>query len=299
MASSFVEPPTIQSWTYEVQDWGHDDEVAWAVLEHTAHFQEDRRTLSNQLRTYRLADGRWYLTSAIDALPARALSTEHFEIHYREPDREILKDIAPSLDSFYEGVARDLGLEAREGERLTVEVAYSFDLPPTAGGRLSRLLIHSPLLVGDVDTFQLNLAASVVRSLLGRRAGGAGRVSNPLLHGLVAWEALHWPENARWEAKKTEVMREALQRGVLPPLPGSPSTFDPYAIEVRYYANVTILEYIAKTYGRDSFADVVEAAQEYDDLRDVIPAAVGVDLEEFEAGWHAYLESEYGGSGGE
>lgn len=74
-------------------------------------------------------------------------------------------------------------------------------------------------------------------------------------------------------------------RAYFSPLAHSPSCVD-----------TTIAEYVVESYGRHRLADIVKAATRYADLHDLIPAALGVDIGTFEAGWRAYLEQAYGDS---
>ena len=52
----------------------------------------------------------------------------------------------------------------------------------------------------------------------------------------------------------------------------------------------SIVDYAVTTYGRHTLPLLLQAMSVYDDWETLIPAVFDVSVEEFEAGWHAYLE---------
>jgi hypothetical protein len=59
-------------------------------------------------------------------------------------------------------------------------------------------------------------------------------------------------------------------------------------------ALATVLEYAAATYGPESIPLLLTEASQYEGWATLIPAVFGVSIEEFEAGWQAYLAQRYG-----
>jgi hypothetical protein len=59
-------------------------------------------------------------------------------------------------------------------------------------------------------------------------------------------------------------------------------------------ALATVMEYAAAAYGQERISLLVEEAGDYETWATLIPAVFGVSVEQFEAGWQAYLGEQYG-----
>lgn len=142
---------------------------------------------------------------------------------------------------------------------------------------------------GPEETLRLTVGYLVVNSLLSQVVDMPDQQpssSQPVLYGLALWELKQWGGIPKWlERQNTDAIRMELQNGRFSPLVHSPS-----------FVDTTIAEYVAESYGRHRLADILKVATRYDDLHDLIPAALDVDIESFEAGWRAYLEQTYGDS---
>lgn len=59
-------------------------------------------------------------------------------------------------------------------------------------------------------------------------------------------------------------------------------------------ATATMLEYMTHTYGTDSVVGLLQAAKEDKGWHTTVPYLFAVSAESFEAGWWAWLATEYG-----
>jgi hypothetical protein len=71
-------------------------------------------------------------------------------------------------------------------------------------------------------------------------------------------------------------------------LPSTPSVV-PISIAV-----ATLIEYAVATYGRERLPALVASLSQHNNWETLIPAVYGVSAAEFEAGWQAYLATNYG-----
>lgn len=285
----------------EIRDWGYDDNVAWATLERrsasatgTNRFFSKDVGVFPQLRVYRLADHRWYVTSPDIAFsdPPLTARTKHFEFRYREPDDDLIQSVLPRIDELYEHVVQDIGNATHPSSQpLTVELVYSLEDYQYRRPRLNEIQIPSPWVVSFAfgstrEQFEIMLGGSVVDHLveeaIDRQSSNPSIEVERLLNWIAMWEVQRWGKVPTWEAEGTKAIQQELQRGVSPSLSPTTSPLDS-----------TIVEYIADTFGRHRFADLIEAANEHRRLRDLIPAVLNVDLGIFMANWQLYLEQTY------
>lgn len=292
----------------EIGDWGYAEDTAWTILRR-ADTENNQSTggywTSAPLRTYHFVNRRWYLTSPATAFtdPPLAVRTNHFEFRYREPDAGKLPAFTSGVDALYEQLAHDFGISAEAPSPIRVELLYAKD-PIRYGicGKNNVCLPSPQLLSPDLraqniepgEATRANLGYMLCDMLLSEVIDLPGRQrNNSLLYGILIWEAEKWGKIPYWTEDKQEAVQHSLKHNTLPPLSGNPSILDSEAIRMRHYTNVTIAEYVAETYGRHRFADIISAAEEHSDLQDLIPAALGVDIEFFEAGWRSYLRETY------
>jgi len=58
-----------------------------------------------------------------------------------------------------------------------------------------------------------------------------------------------------------------------------------------YYEVLTMVDYVADTYGPDGLMALDEALTQVSSWDRAVPAALGTDVAEFERGWRAYLDA--------
>lgn len=268
-----------------VKDWGRADDGAWALLEPDV----DSVLPPRLVQFYRWTDtGRWYVTPPDGASsgPPEVSETNFFEFVYRAPDAADTP-IPADVDALYIDAVRDFELSDQPPQKLTVEFLYTWGPGLTLQrDEPTRLRVLSPRLIGDPGQFQYHLGWIVTTSMLVDSAGiPSDRVLNlKPLYAISLWEARRWVNDPSWKAELDQEIRQYFQQNGLPPL----ARREPMMVDI------TVAEYIAETYGRDRFAAIVAAAKEYEDIRQLISTALGVDLNTFEAGWEAYVTRTYG-----
>ncbi len=294
----------------EVTDWGYMQDSAWVVL---ARRPDVEVSDSNgdfwarpALRIYRLADQRWYLTSPATAFagPPLTTSTEHFEFRYREPDRSKLPTLTADVDELYEQLTRDLGIRQTAPRRIRVELMYEVEAIQSGSSQSYHIRLPSPRLLPlflqgqeltPEEAVRAYLAYTLCDVLLTRVAGvQRHQVNDSPLQGFALWEAEQWGRLPHSQTARRDAIQRALKQDRLSLSSGDLSTMrSSEDVRLRQYTYVTLIEYVAEAYGRHRLADIVNAAKEHRELRDLIPAALGVDLATFEAGWRSYLERTY------
>lgn len=82
----------------------------------------------------------------------------------------------------------------------------------------------------------------------------------------------------------------------LPESPGDPESLSRIWVnQARNLSLALFIQYAADNYGRQSIPDLLAALKEHNSWRTLIPAVFAVSVEEFEAGWRAWLGKAYGG----
>lgn len=292
----------------EIDEWDVEDDVAWISLT-LAQAEADLSASWEPLRVYRFDHQRWFLTSADAAFarrPPLISRTKYFEFHYQAPDRGAISAITAPIDPLYEQLLHDFGLSPTTAET-NIHVGFVYADNPTAYGTVpnTSISLPSPQIfppfweVQNVDPAEFvrgYLGYTVASRLLPPEFNGLSgeQTSHSILYGLVTWEAMQWGDLPFWTEDKRRAIQRALNDNSLPPLTGS--VLDRPTSDMTYFVNITLAEYVAEEYGRHRFADVIDAAKDHDDLRDIIPAALGVDFATFEAGWRSYLERTYAGT---
>ena len=277
----------------DILDWGHNEDIAWVKLPlpSTNNAREDDRLLDRrvnyqQLRFFRFEDDRWYLSSASTAGsgPAFTARTKYFEFRYHEPDKSLMSSITQDVDALYEQTMHDLGMAITSSQLIQIEFAYSLD-EPTGNEKSQAIPVPSPQLFGSLEEFQYALGAIIIRTSVLELIDQAAQFgSEPVINGIIAWEAKQWgrilPE---WDVMKTTAIQMRLEDG-------------PYwALDYEYsILEMTITEYVVHAYSRRQLADLLTAAINHRALRDLIPAALYIDIGTFHHGWQEYLETTYG-----
>jgi hypothetical protein len=294
--------------TAEIQDMELHGDLALVVV---VSAEPDKPWLPlpyRQTRTFREGPAGWVPTASRPDLwgPPRTLETEHFRFAFRRRDTAAVVEIAGEVGALYTGLRRDVGLGPPEdGDVLTVEIVPEFVPIPNAVYRFpasQRLVLPSPELlpVPAEQTAAEVLRQMVVGELAGRVLGEMwGRAPVPdrwrlLIDGVLLWHSgdAVAPFD-RYAYEREQALQARLVAG--PPLrldellypPGSPmSEIIPAHLPM---AARTLIEYVVDGYGRERLPALVEGLRHYDTWEALVPAVFGVSVNEFEAGWHAYL----------
>ncbi len=257
---------------------------------------------ARQMRFYRRVEGRWLQTAPVPSFwgAERDLETKYFRLRFRERDEEAVKTLAGRIDEFYEHVNSDFGVTGNVSSKVTVEVVpatFAMLSPP----RRDRLRVPSPelnavpvndspadILAWEVGSAVVDMAANqVVLRDLALRSPRADRIK----HAMSRWEVrTRLRPRSQWgsDPEQTAALKARLAAGNLPVL----ADFDRYVAADAGLAD-TLVDYIARRYGARRFADVLRVLRQQWPLQETIPRVLGVNLADFEQGWHQYLEEIY------
>ncbi|OGO41455.1 MAG: hypothetical protein A2Z04_06845 [Chloroflexi bacterium RBG_16_57_9] len=85
-------------------------------------------------------------------------------------------------------------------------------------------------------------------------------------------------------------MRKARDEGKLVPVEDINAAWFARESRVVSHAEAMLLtDYVAKTFGREHFADILKAWPEHKTWREIAPNVLHVSFDKFEAGWLTYL----------
>lgn len=230
--------------------------------------------------------------------------TRYFHIVYHPRDRAAVLETAAEIDGFYERLAADLGIESLSDDPLYIEVQPRTDLM-TYRFNENKLAVPSPgLLPAPADaTPGVALKQSIARAIVYRlmEMGGIERDldsrGRAFADGIRHWEGWDLAGGIQpWnEAGQLVELRKARDEGQLVPVEDINAAWFARESRVASHAEAMLLaNYVAKTFGREHFADILKAWPEHKSWREIAPQVLGVRFEEFEAGWLAHLEQVIG-----
>lgn len=236
---------------------------------------------------YRQTDGRWARSAPSETLwgPPRRLRTRHFTFEYRERDAAAAQAVAAEIEDFYARLRADLALDPPGGEILTIQLTLD---PPLAavrdvGASVGRVAAPSLAIlpVGMTPTRHLKLSIGrwlgetlTRRDEWTRPLSGAAVWNLPL--AVAEWNAIAWADA---DAPAAPSLRPVQRYQTLR------QTFD------SMLPTVTIVDYVAATYGRPTVARMIHAARGGARTWDTLaPTSLGVGVASFEAAWLDYVE---------
>lgn len=279
------EPPVIERWQFQ-------GKTAMVDLRFSGP------PATRETRFYRIFADTWRRTPPIATFWGRRLEGDAPGVRfiYREADAEAVQGTIDALRATY----RQGDVSVLAGERLSVEIAP--DDVVEYDSRDNLLLLPSPRLsprlasVPDSAPILWRLAHPIADRLVD--PGDAARYryldSVQLLQDHVRYWSLRWqaPFPARWDTQMLNTLRAAEDEGRLV----APRAIDMFSASrsqshLAYYEVMTMVDYVAETYGSDGLMALDEALTQVSSWDRAVPAALGTDVAEFERGWRAYLDA--------
>jgi len=160
----------------------------------------------------------------------------------------------------------------------------------------SRLQILSPTLgmiatdMSPASFYRMSAGLTLSRHLIATQAETpATPFADTLYEAVTRWETEQWETELPWVAPRRQAISAMLQTGVQPSLRGRPTWAERDVDPTTGYLYDTAVAYLAATYGRSYLSKLVQHASEHRGWDSLIPDVLGVQFEEFEAGWREYL----------
>ena len=262
-----------------------------------------------ETRFYRQVGNRWLRTAPRTEFwgASRTVETDHFHFEFHQRDAEALASTIEEIDALYLELRRDVGLGPPPiGEQLTIKILPNTDV---ISWRFMEdtLTISSPALLRVPENVPqaARLAESILYPLARRVVKEAvpetERVSrwSPMVEGVrhwLSWENSAVPSGWRYhvEGLLKERLEDASYRQSVYSITSKGKPWDRSDWWTRIAAAEAVVDYAIERYGRDQLPALLQAMDEHDTWNTLIPAVFGVSLEEFEAGWQAYLAMRFG-----
>ncbi|MCZ7568131.1 MAG: hypothetical protein M5U01_06045 [Ardenticatenaceae bacterium] len=240
--------------------------------------------------------------------PAREASTRHFHFVYHTRDAAAVETLIPDVERFYVRLQHDVGAlesygvadtlrDALSTRRITVTVEPRTDIVTwrLMNDRVS--LVSPALQMVPADStpdaeLRRALARPLTRSLVDEQPWVRDLPTDGrnFAHAIGDWEAESWSGAPSWAvAAQATVLAKARARGQ--DLSVGASRFwtrDTYN-QLWHAHSYFLADYVADRYGRQAFAPILQAWRTGRSWSEVLPAALGVSRDDFEAGWEAYL----------
>lgn len=279
------EPPIIERWQFQ-------GKTAMVDLRFSGP------PATRETRFYRLVADTWRRTPPIAAFWGRRLEADAPGVRfiYYEADAGAVEGTIEALRAAH----RQGDVPVLAGERLVVEIVpdevVEYDSQDNRLRLPSPRLSPRPATVPDSVPILWRLAYPIADRLLD--PGDAARYryldSTQLLQDHVRYWPLRWqvPFLAHWEVQMLNTLQTAKDEDRLV----APRAINMFAASrsqsyLAYYEVMTMADYVAEQYGPDMLVALDEALTQMLSWDSAVPAALGMDVAEFERGWRAYLDA--------
>jgi hypothetical protein len=279
------EPPIIQDWQFR-------DGTAMVELRFPGP------PAARQTRFYRWLGDGWRRTEPIAAYwgALQSARAPGVAFVYRDADSQAIARVVEAVQTAHQ--QGDISVLA--GEPLTVEIVPAQIVEYDS--QVNRLTLPSPRLtarltsVPDSVPILWLLAYPVADRLLDPADSARYRYLDTLQlfqdhvrYWPVRWEA---PLPERWDRQMLDTLLRAREEGRLV----APRAMDLYAANrsqsyLAYYATLTMSDYIAATYGAGKLLALDQTLSQFGAWEESVPAALGIEMAEFERGWRTYLDA--------
>ncbi|MBS1254122.1 MAG: hypothetical protein MAG451_03178 [Anaerolineales bacterium] len=273
-----------------------------ALLRVVVHFPDPGSIPYQEIRTYQRFDGEWKWT----ATPASFWGsnsregTSHLRFQFNRQDAEVVREQMPATETFFLRLLHDLDVAPRSGEwpesLVGINVVPGYGVLDWRDGETG-IRILSPVLGGIAtemppsDFYRMSTGLALARRVVAARAGPADTpFADALLEAIARWEVEQWASELPWTEPRRRAVRGMLQSEVRPSLRGR-LTWTELRVEPTIgYLYDTAVAYLVEAHGRAKLGEVIQRASRYESWGTLIPDVLGVEFDDFEAGWHEYLE---------
>ena len=235
-------------------------------------------------RAYRRVGGLWLETSSPGGrvwLGQMVRETENLRFIFHPQDAALVTAVMPEVQALYSQLLSDLLLSPPQGKRPlyvvhAVQPIYS-ELPNDPS-----YYDLSDLGAVSTETFQRRLGALLLERVMSLFRTQGGELSF-LVQSVAEWEFARWLD-LPIPGPQTATVSEMLIS--LPFLSLTDGTWQALRHPTaRALMGQTLIDYVARTHGRDRLADIVRGAQHYDAWYPFVTRVLGVPFEAFDAGW--------------
>ncbi|MCB0062544.1 MAG: hypothetical protein KDE19_10535 [Caldilineaceae bacterium] len=239
----------------------------------------------------------------------KTIETVHFRLEYYEPDGAAVEATSKRLDTIYATLYHRLAL-VPPIQREKQIIAIVPDLINNWRSYENRVEITTPTLapvpalLTDEEYLTQIIANRMiyfgVQEAMARTRTGTEYRWNLMLWGVRSWLLQELVgQQSPWAVEAEAALRTFLRTQPhidLEMVNRWYSVDQPNATEImaRYILAEAIVTYALATYGTDRLPILLQDFSVYSRWKDLIPRAFGVPLEEFEAGWRAYVQERYG-----
>lgn len=284
--------------------------IATVVIDNPAPEWGESR-LYREKRYYRLHDQNWLRTipSAQQRGELQITETRHFRLEYYGIDADVAQAVSQQLDSIYAKLYRRLAMPTptHQGKQTIALVPAIIRNWHSYRDRIeftSPALAAIPVTQSDeqyvLEIVVNRLTHQAVQEAMARTRTGTEYRWNLMLWGIRSWllEDLTG-EQSPWSAEAATALRATLARNPrvdLTLLNRWYSTDQPSEEEImaRYLLAESMITYAMETYGTDRLPTLLQDFSYYSQWHHLIPQVFDVSMEEFEAGWRAYVRERYG-----
>jgi hypothetical protein len=270
-------------------------------------FPDPGSTPYEQIRVYRRYDGDWKWAGVLASFWGLTEEADSGPLRWRfnRQDAEVVKAEMAVTEDFFRQVASDLTLinHARRWQppAATVDVVPGYRVLNGQQGRMQVQIVSPTLghIATDMtagDFYRLAAGSALARYLLAMAAGPppAPTPFADAVHDAVAhWEVERFAP-APWLGPRQAFLAALVASDGEASLRGRPTWTERDVDPAITYLYDSAVAYFADTYGRRRLGDLVREARGHSDWEALIPAVVGMQFAEFEAGWRANLVATYG-----
>lgn len=264
----------------------------------------------DEIRTYRLVDGEWKWTWTPASFWGLTHEEDaaHLRFRYNREDASVVEAEIPATEAFFLRLSHDLDLASRPGAwlkpRIGIDVEPHYRVVDWRGDE-DEIQVLSPalgMIVSDMvrsNYYRMSTSLALSRYLITAHAGPAQTPFTDALYEAIArWETEQRLSLSPWSRPRRRALAEMLGSDVRPSLRGRPTWTERRVDPMLPYVYDTAIAYLTETYGRQRLGDVIQHASRHSSWASLIPAALDVDFDEFEAGWIDYVRLQVGRSEG-
>lgn len=284
--------------------------VATVMIDNpTPEWGESRRY--REKRYYRLHHQEWLRTipSAAQRGTLQTIETERFRLEYYAMDTAVSQAVSERLEPIYAKLyARlDMPTPTNKGKQTIALVPAIIRNWHSYRDRIeftSPALAAIPATQSDehyvLEMVVSRLTHQAVQEAMARTRTGTEYRWNLMLWGIRSWLLQDLTgEQSPWSAEAVPALRATLANNPqvdLTLLNRWYSTDQPSEAEImaRYLLAESMITYALATYGTDRLPTLLQDFSYYSQWHHLIPQVFDVSMEEFEAGWQAYVLETYG-----
>lgn len=243
-------------------------------------------------RFYRTRGARWLRTTPRPEFwgPRRLTRSDHFVLHYRRLDGELVRSLLPDLEALHQQLRIDLGVR---GSAEPIEIFLAAPGEANGKARGGTMVVNSPLILSGrtpEEGIKWTLGYAVTGRMLERALGPAADVGPwlTLAQAMADWEVQQWLTgslSAELIAPETEAARYAVHYGTLETMRDTKPRFARFALP-----HVLMVDHIAGAYGRSSLGEFLRAMSHQPTWEGLVREGLGVTLEEFSDSWERYRD---------